>query len=88
VAYVGQISYGLYLVHVPMLLLVGEVLHGVASVVVAAAATLLLAVLSWHLLERPVMRWGQQRTSSSKSGISYTESHVPVEIAGAGATQD
>jgi len=87
VAYLGQISYGLYLVHVPMLLLVGEVLHGVASVVVAAAATLLLAVLSWHLLERPIMRWGQQRTSSSRSVISYTESHAPVAIAGAGATQ-
>jgi peptidoglycan/LPS O-acetylase OafA/YrhL len=59
--YVGQISYGLYLLHVPVLFVVRAHVHGFVAVAVAALATLVIASLSWFWFERPVMRWGARR---------------------------
>jgi len=65
-AYVGQISYGLYLLHVPLLFIAHKSLHGLAAVAVAGAATFVLAMLSWHLFEQPLLRWGQRFTSGPR----------------------
>ncbi|HET8988129.1 MAG TPA: acyltransferase family protein [Humibacillus sp.] len=55
--YLGDISFGLYLWHFPLVVLVPVVLSvtGWTTAAVVLAATLLLAVISHHLLERPVL---------------------------------
>jgi peptidoglycan/LPS O-acetylase OafA/YrhL len=54
----GDFSYGLYLYAFPVQQLVIDVwgVHGTAAnFLVVLAITLLLAVLSWHLVERPAL---------------------------------
>ncbi|MGH3183818.1 MAG: acyltransferase family protein, partial [Streptosporangiaceae bacterium] len=65
VRYVGKISYTTYLVHYPILLLVGGWLafagHGTGGVLLrnlaSLAATLALAAASWRWLEAPILRF-------------------------------
>jgi peptidoglycan/LPS O-acetylase OafA/YrhL len=55
--YLGDISYGLYLWHFPLVVLAPVVLAATGAVSAAAvlAGTLALAVISHHLVERPVL---------------------------------
>ena len=55
--YLGDISFGLYLWHFPLVVLAPIFLSltGWASVAVVLAGTLLLAVISHHLIERPAL---------------------------------
>ena len=63
--WLGRISYGIYLWHYPVMLLVRENLGGVLAVRAELASflissvliTLTLAFLSWHWLEAPILRW-------------------------------
>ena len=57
--FVGRISYGLYLWHYPLALLVRQHL-GVAGLPVTLVVSFILAVVSWYLIERPFMRHGTQ----------------------------
>lgn len=57
IAYLGKISYGLYIFHLPCLVLAAALLahytrHGTA--LPALAATIALSMLSWHLYESPI----------------------------------
>ena len=54
--YIGTISYSMYLVHLGALELVGRHVAGGAKVIVAFSLTVLYATLSWHLIERPLLR--------------------------------
>ncbi|HRK90021.1 MAG TPA: acyltransferase [Anaerolineales bacterium] len=62
--YLGKISYGLYVYHLPMIWFAGRLndVPGVGSVsrplsyLIAFAATLLLSSISYHLLEEPLIR--------------------------------
>ena len=57
VVYVGTISYGIYLWHLPVLDIVRDRgLSEVASAFVALAITLAVAALSYHFWERPFLR--------------------------------
>jgi peptidoglycan/LPS O-acetylase OafA/YrhL len=61
---VGTISYGVYLYHVPVLVMLGK-WRGLPSnaaelalwLAATVAITLALAAASWRLVERPAMRW-------------------------------
>jgi peptidoglycan/LPS O-acetylase OafA/YrhL len=56
VRYLGRISYSVYLVHMLMLMLMLPTVHNRRVLaVVAGAATLAFAALSWHLLEKPIL---------------------------------
>ncbi len=69
---VGEFSYGLYLMHVPMLGLLHALVFraapsidsigGIAVTVTAAILAMLLAKASWEWLERPLLRRGKQFT--------------------------
>jgi peptidoglycan/LPS O-acetylase OafA/YrhL len=66
-AYLGKISYGIYLWHLPVLFLLGEhtrLAPGVA-LAIALPATMALAALTWHLVEQPALRrWGRAAAAS------------------------
>jgi peptidoglycan/LPS O-acetylase OafA/YrhL len=62
---VGRISYGLYLYHLPIYILVGlrasdPALPGPALLAIAVTATFTLAALSYRFLESPILRWAQR----------------------------
>jgi len=57
--YIGRISYGLYLYHYPIFLMIDSEhsgLSGAALLVVRLAATLAAAVVSYHAIEMPIRR--------------------------------
>jgi peptidoglycan/LPS O-acetylase OafA/YrhL len=68
-AWFGQISYGIYLWHVPVLLSLR--IRGllpsspVAGLAVALGPTVLVSAASWSLLERPVLEWARRRPQAS-----------------------
>jgi peptidoglycan/LPS O-acetylase OafA/YrhL len=62
--YIGTISYGIYVMHevVPFFLIKGGLPvepFGAAFRSIALGLTFLLAALSWHFMERPIMRVGR-----------------------------
>lgn len=69
---VGEFSYGLYLMHVPMLGLLHalvfraapsiDTLGGILVTAAAALLAMLLAKLSWEVLERPLLKRGHRFT--------------------------
>jgi peptidoglycan/LPS O-acetylase OafA/YrhL len=58
IAYIGRISYTMYLVHVGIIMLVQNKLHGYAAAAVALGLTIAYAAVSWHLLERRLLSTG------------------------------
>ncbi|MCW5590485.1 MAG: acyltransferase [Burkholderiales bacterium] len=66
--WLGEVSYGIYLWHLPAIYLVrmvgGESLNSPAgsgiALVATVAITLVMAALSFHLVERPMMRLGKR----------------------------
>lgn len=70
----GQISYGIYLWHVPVLLWLR--IRGllpaspVAGFVVALGPTLLVSAASWRLLEQPIMERARRATGARRGGAA------------------
>jgi peptidoglycan/LPS O-acetylase OafA/YrhL len=67
--YLGKISYGIYLWHLPVLFFLGqhtELAPGVA-LLVAVASTVALASLTWHLFEQPLLRRWSGSTHPSRA---------------------
>jgi peptidoglycan/LPS O-acetylase OafA/YrhL len=66
--WLGVISYGLYLVHFPVI--VGLRLTGhwpatfVAQLALVSAVTVPIAIALWFGVERPAIRWAQRRTAA------------------------
>ncbi|MGB7817744.1 MAG: acyltransferase [Ornithinibacter sp.] len=73
--YVGTVSYGLFLWHLPVMFAVRRIL-GLGlfdsgfwiTVVLTLSASLLIASLSWYLLEAPIQAWARRRTGGGIGG--------------------
>ena len=87
--YLGTISYGVYLWSWPIMQMISvrhTPLRGYELVAVQLAATLAAAVLSWHLLERPVLRgelWSPQTIRSVFATVAAVAVVVVVTTLGA-----
>lgn len=69
--YLGKISYGIYLWHLPVLFLLGQhtQLEPAAALAIALPATIGLAALTWHCFERPLLaRWSRSAARRSEAG--------------------
>lgn len=55
--YVGQLSYGLYLFHYPVMVYLKLQQPWWVTLLGGATVALLLAIFSYHLIERPIRRW-------------------------------
>jgi peptidoglycan/LPS O-acetylase OafA/YrhL len=79
--YVGKISYGLYLLHVPVFDIIREFAHpqgmlqSMAVFVFAISAAIAAASLSWFFLESPILRW--KRYFESECATPSTVGAVP-----------
>jgi peptidoglycan/LPS O-acetylase OafA/YrhL len=65
--YLGKVSYGIYLWHLPVLFFLGQHtrLEPLVALAIAAPATIGLAALTWHFVEQPVLsRWGKRPAGS------------------------
>jgi peptidoglycan/LPS O-acetylase OafA/YrhL len=71
-AYVGQISYGLYLWHFPM----AAVLPALAAI----PATFLVAICSYHLLEAPIRRWARSFDKPATAAVDRAASGHPTDL--------
>lgn len=77
--YLGEISFGIYLWHLPVLLSLKRLnwLSFEQIVVLALVLTITLASVSWHFFERPLM----QKYARSTKKVSVQESVPQVEKA-------
>jgi peptidoglycan/LPS O-acetylase OafA/YrhL len=74
VGILGDLSYGLYLYAFPVQQAVLQLLPGAAfPVLLCVAVTVPLSLLSWHLVERPVLRW--RRRLGPSSGAEQAAQH-------------
>jgi acetyltransferase len=73
-AAVGLVSYGLYLWHLPLILVgrhLGILPHAyLPRLATALAAALAAAWLSWRLLERPAIRWAATRAERRRPALA------------------
>jgi peptidoglycan/LPS O-acetylase OafA/YrhL len=85
--YLGKISYGIYVYHVFIIILVSPLLvpYGLSEdhnafgrIAVLLGLTLLVSSLSWHWLEQPFLAWkksmsttGKKRVSESARAVSF-----------------
>lgn len=80
-SYLGEISFGIYLWHLPVLMSLKRLTwldHG-QVVVVALLLTVVLASVSWHFFEKPFL----QRKANSKAGLVFVPPTSNFENAGA-----
>lgn len=81
--YLGTVSYGLYLWHIPMLELWGDQISSddpriaVAGWILSLACSLGLASVSWHLIERPVMDGVARRLHARPASVDQPRSRLP-----------
>ena len=78
--YLGEISYGLYLWHMPVILFMLKVapdLKGGPFLVALFLLTLLLSALSWHLFEKPLSRIFR-RSEDAPGGSEVPQATIPV----------
>ena len=79
-AYLGLVSYGIYLWHVPLLLALRSwgllPLSLVPGFIVGLAASVAVASVSWFLLERPVLRRAHRRAEPPQAYASGVAGNV------------
>jgi peptidoglycan/LPS O-acetylase OafA/YrhL len=80
-AFVGRISYGLYLYHWPLFLAVDHAHSGLSGVPLLAtrlALTFVVAVVSWRLVEEPIRR--RRFLASWRAGLAGTVAVVGTAV--------
>jgi peptidoglycan/LPS O-acetylase OafA/YrhL len=81
-AWIGRVSYGVYLWHVPLILFLRA--HGAlplstgGALLVALPVTLLIAALSWYLVERPVQERARRLTAKQHNARQADDVAVGV----------
>ena len=82
----GIVSYSFYLWHLPVFFAIrffDPHWNYVLRVVVALAVTLTLTLLSWFLLERPLMQWGKRLEAKRTAAPAVAVASVPDSTAAA-----
>jgi peptidoglycan/LPS O-acetylase OafA/YrhL len=84
VRYLGRISYGIYLMHIPFFDCVDRVsgrfrLPGLALAACKIVGVILLASASWHFFESRLIAFGPRWTSRSRRPVSSKNAAVPAE---------
>ena len=82
----NDISYGMYMYGYPVeqLLRFAHLSSHTAYTVLSILCTIPLAAVSWFLVERPAIRWGQRRTPSADNRAAQAGAPVePLQPAGA-----
>jgi len=59
--YLGKISYGLYLYHFPIIFYLRNHYNTPVVLIYGMSLTLIFAVSSFHLVEKPIVKWARQR---------------------------
>jgi peptidoglycan/LPS O-acetylase OafA/YrhL len=77
--YLGTISYGIYLWHLPVILALKRVtwVDGPKALLPVIILTLLFASLSWHFFERPLMRHFGPRARGVTGDVTSATGRVP-----------
>ena len=73
----GEMSYGIYLYHYPMFFIIAPD-GGLGPLLLAVAATFVAAVLSYHVVEQPVRRWGRRLVEHRSGARGPSASATPV----------
>lgn len=64
----GTLSFGVYLVHFPVIYVLRTIdrwpTNPAAAIVLVLGISTVLAVVSWHVLEKPAIEWARRRTPS------------------------
>ena len=78
--WLGTISYGVYLIHFPTIILLRETGRWPTTLtrelLAVMAITLPAATLSWFALERPAVRWAQRLTARGRSVATAAAEHA------------
>lgn len=78
-ARLGRISYGIYLWHFPLILLVRTHVSSFVTVLITVPLSIIAAEISFRVLERPILRWRDRRVDSrieQQVSLSVTEPGV------------
>ena len=85
VVYIGRISYGIYVYHVFVIIVISPLLvpyglsqdhYAVARIAVLLTLTLALSSLSWHFLEKPFLAW--KEALKPRAHPEFAANTVPV----------
>ena len=88
--YMGKISYGIYVYHVFIIVLVSPLLipfgmtedhNAFGRIAVLLALTLVVSSLSWHWIEQPFLAWKNAMASGSRSRVRMPEPEPAVSFA-------
>lgn len=79
--YLGTISYGVYLWHVPLLLVARHLgllpLHTLPAIVIALVLTVPVAAASWHWIEQPAVAWARGFTRRWRRPVAPRDRVAP-----------
>jgi peptidoglycan/LPS O-acetylase OafA/YrhL len=78
--FLGTISFGIYLWHLPIMGWIRKTVldqppgraNFVLLAIITIAVTVVVAAVSWHVLEKPVMKWAHNGTRASRRGMLTT----------------
>jgi peptidoglycan/LPS O-acetylase OafA/YrhL len=77
--YLGKISYGVYLFHLPVIAILRDTMPNHSDRVrspLAGVIVVALASLSWYALEAPIQRWGKKRAAARRPDADRGEAAV------------